>query len=161
MPSVDSAKTVKVKLHPNVVALQEFIAMRSSPYFAFCQEICLGHATHARDLFERVIHQGVNQIENFKASEDLWFYKNLHVVLSGFMRFKRDMKPTHDSTILDWRRLASNQLHTALRRLNLDEREIYLHRMLNKFGSDRIAQIVSLESPKVAEIFQSAIIKLV
>lgn len=161
MPSTDSVKASKVKLHPNVVALQEFVAQRSAPYFAYCQEVCLGQSNHARDLFERVIHDGLNHIENFFVSEDLWFYKSLHTVLSGFMRFKRDMKPIRDKAALDWKRVSIDQRHTFLRRLSIEEREIYLHRMLNKFGSDRIAQIVSMESPKVAEIFQAAVIKLV
>lgn len=148
-------------LPPLARDVSEFLQTRSALHYTFCLLICLNQSKSAKELFARVIKSGIDDLKSYKNSEEIWFFKHLHHVWKGFVRFRKELKSNRGKGQFDWVRIQDRQQYMALALMSPDEREIFLYRIWLKFGVDRIKQITDFEAKRIIDLFESAVSKVV
>lgn len=156
-----NSNQLAVQLSQRRVAVFDILnAEHFAGWYSFCVRLCLEDTTLGQALFEKAFKAALKDTNSARDSVDFWFYQALHRVWLKFPRFKSQLKGHDRRRGFDWQRPLGDQHLDALVLLNPSQREIFLHRIVNKFTLTVIKKITERDQAEIMRLFEEGLKKV-
>lgn len=140
--------------------LEVVAATYGERHYNFCLRLCLGDRHLAEGLYKKVMKKILSTTKVSDQFDDL-FYQTLHKIWPSYCRFRSRLKGESLRIDFDWGMGGSSSHLLALKKLNPLERELFLHRFLNRFKLNRIRRVLNMSASEVSLLFHQALTKVV